>query len=494
MKKNLFWSLLLGICLTPFVLLAQQSSAVELEKHVTYLASEELQGRGLGTEGALLARQYIKDQFMAAQCKPFVGDDLWQEFQLRMGLAWIPAVNVVGMLEGTDPLLKDEYIVLGAHYDHQGYSLSNGVMTIFPGADDNASGVAAIIELAKYYSLPENRPERSLIFIAFDAEESGLLGAKHFVSELSAEQKSSVKAMFSFDMVGMLSAYKGLDLKGIGALEGGEKLAKKWAQEAEISLKNTSANIEQRTDTAPFAEVGIPSIHVFTGLKSPYHKPEDKADLLDYSGMAKVVDLSALLIKDLANSPSISPTTAFAKNPEFSGIGASGSSKFSLNLLANLGSGHHDYVDNFFKAKPAFSYAAGLGFNFKLSANTHVNMEGLYDYNTSQSAFGTFRRHSLTLPLNLEYGISPVGGFRAYLFGGAYYRKHLSGKDGDTNLDFDRAYNSDEWGYSLGWGFDIQKFKILFTRRMGITPILSPDFGVKTRAQGTFLTLGYKLY
>lgn len=493
MKNTKIWKLLLGFLFLPLFLVAQRTSPEELEKHVSYLASEELEGRGLGTEGALLARQYIRDQFVGAKLIPFAGEDLFQKFQMRMGLAWIPGVNVVGKLEGTDPILRNEYIVLGAHYDHQGYSLSNENKIIFPGADDNASGVAAIIELAKFFSLEENRPQRSLIFIAFDAEESGLLGAKHFVSTLLPKEKESIKAMFSFDMVGMLSAYKGLDLKGIGAVEGGEKIAKKWAKELGISLKNTSSNIEQRTDTAPFAEAGIPSIHVFTGLKSPYHKPEDKADLLDYEGMASVVNLSALLIGDLGKIDSINPTAAFSKNPEFSGVGAATASKFSLNLITHWGYGNHNYVDDFFRAKPAFSYSAGLGFNFKLNSNVHLNLEGLYDQNASQSVLGTFRRHSIALPLNIEYGISPMGGFRAYIFGGAFFRKHLSGKNGDiVELDFDRIYNSDEWGYSLGWGFDIQKFKILFTTRRGITPISS--MGSTIRANGTFLTLGYKLY
>src|SRR5690606_5162560 len=115
-------------------------------------------------------------------------------------------------------------------------------------------------------------PKRSLIFIAFDAEESGLLGSKHYVETIDAELRNQIKAMFSFDMVGMLEANKGLDLKGIGSLVNGEEIAKKHTDG--ITLLNTSASIENRTDTEPFGDKGIPAIHVFTGTKSPYHKPE----------------------------------------------------------------------------------------------------------------------------------------------------------------------------------------------------------------------------
>lgn len=248
-----------------------------LSAHVHYLSSEELEGRALGSKGKDLAATYIQQQFQQAGLQPFE-ENYEQHFDLKISLAWVQATNIIGVLEGSDPLLKNEYIVLGAHYDHLGYKKDRS--TFYPGADDNASGVATLIELAKHFGQLENKPKRSLLFIAFDAEESGLLGSKHFVKNLDPGTLAHIKAMFSFDMVGMLEANKGLDLKGIGTLVNGPETAKKHA--SDLKVLNTSKEIEDRTDTEPFGSKGIPAIHVFTGSKSPYHKPEDKADLLDY--------------------------------------------------------------------------------------------------------------------------------------------------------------------------------------------------------------------
>ena len=473
--------------LSGFLSLAQVTNKDVLNAHVSYLASEQLEGRGLGTDGKDLAKAYIKKEFESAGLMA-MGEDHFQEFPLKMGMVWVKATNVVGMVEGLDPLLKNEYIVIGAHYDHMGYEMRKGTKVIYPGADDNASGVAAIIELAKHFNKAGNKPKRSLIFIAFDAEESGLLGSKHYVETIDAELRNQIKVMFSFDMVGMLEANKGLDLKGIGSLVNGVEIAKKHTEG--ITLLNTSASIENRTDTEPFGDKGIPAIHVFTGTKSPYHKPEDKADLLDYDGMTKVVDYTAKLISDIGNQPQLEAASSLKSIQTTNDNGIT--KRFQAGLVLNLGNGRHLYKDEFFDAKNSFSYSAGIQMNYKLSRVVHLNLEALYDDNRSKSAQGTFKRQSITVPLNVEIGTPTNSGnsMRMFVFAGPYYRHNFDGKDGNINLDFDTVYRENEWGYNFGIGMDVNKIRLAFVYRGAFQSII--EDGANIRATGSYVTLGYR--
>ncbi len=485
-QKNLLTFLFI---LTGFLSLAQVTDKDVLNAHVTYLASEQLEGRGLGTNGKDLAKAYIKKEFEAAGLLA-MGEDHFQEFPLKIGMAWVKATNVVGLIEGADPLLKNEYIVVGAHYDHLGYEMKKDTKVIYPGADDNASGVAAIIELAKHLNKSANKPKRSLIFIAFDAEESGLLGSKHYVDTIDKTLRNQIKVMFSFDMVGMLGANKGLDLKGIGGLVNGEEIAKKHADG--ITLLNTSAAVENRTDTEPFGQKGIPAVHVFTGTKSPYHKPEDKADLLDYDGMAKVVDYTAKLIADVANQPQLEAVPALRNIQLSSHIGKTIMKRFNVGLVLSLGNGKHLYKDEFYDAKTAFSYNAGVQLNYKLTRVVHLNLEALYDDNRSKSAQGTFKRQSVTLPFNLEVGTPTYSGdaVRLFAFAGPYYRHNFDGKDGKTALDYEEVFEKNEWGYTVGMGLDVYNIRLAFAYRGAFQSILQD--GADIRATGSYVTLGYR--
>ena len=476
-----------------YVLSSQESvSPSTFQSHVEYLASEELEGRGLGTKGKALAKNYIKEQFESAGIETYKGS-YFQDFEVRLMLAWVQATNVIGVIEGSDPILKEEYIVLGAHYDHLGYQLESGERVYFLGADDNASGVAAIIELAKYFSEESNRPKRSLIFIAFDAEESGLLGASHFVSSLNEDEQSKIKAMFSFDMVGMYNANGNLDLKGIGTIENGDNIAREFSAEHDISLSNLSANIERRTDTYPFGKVGIPSVHVFTGLKSPYHKPEDKFDLLDYEGMVKIHNYMSDVITGLGNHESLMPSKNFQNSAEFSAIGSGSKSKIiSLGVIMNNGGSFHNYEDEFYRGKSIYKISGGLMANVGLNSTMSLQTEILYDMNGSKSFEGVFRRHSLTIPLNVQIGTPrdvniPV---RAFGFAGGYYRYNFAGFNDGMELDYTNIYDRNELGINWGIGVDLFKFQFAFTHRSALTDITQQETNIFAR-ENTF-TIGYR--
>ncbi len=488
MKKTL--PLLLLLLTLPLLLNAGQndtnSLAGILKNHVALLSADSMEGRGLGTEGKILAKNYIAAQFQSAGLQP-AGNDFFQHLDLRIGQARVPGTNVVGYLEGSDPELRDEFIVLGAHYDHLGYVRDNDEKVIFPGADDNASGTAVLIELAGYLSENRELLGRSVIFIAFDAEESGLLGAREFVNRHDYFPMEDLRLMFSLDMLGMYESNNGLDLNGIGTLSGGRDMAETTAEQIGLRLTSTSADVPPRTDTWPFGEAGIPSIHAFTGTESPYHEPEDTHDLLDYEGMARITCYLRALVTDLSNLPELNPSRRFARVQRPFGL------RFNAGVLAHTGISYHEYADEFFRANNVFAFSTGFFLQLHVGDKFTFQPEILYDYNGSNSKLGTYRRHSLTFPVNFQYNIAGElrGQIRLYPIAGAYYRYNISGKDGDQTMDFSNHHPRQEWGLNLGMGADIMMVHVAYTWRGSLTDI-SGQAGSKIHQYGNYFTIGYK--
>ncbi len=458
----------------------------KLKKHVAVLAADSMEGRGLGTEGKILAKHYIAGEFQSAGLQP-VGNDYFQHLDLRIGLARVPGANVTGYLEGSNPELQDEFIILGAHYDHLGYVRENGEKVIFPGADDNASGTAVLIELARYFSENRELLGRSVIFIAFDAEESGLLGAREFIRDNALFDADKIRLMFSLDMLGMYESNNGLDLNGIGTLSGGRDLAEAIAEQIGLRLTSTSGDVPPRTDTWPFGEEGIPAIHAFTGPESPYHKPEDTYDLLDYEGMAKISSYLRALVTDLSNLPELNPSRRYARVQRPWGL------RFNAGVLAHTGSSYHQYTDEFFRADNVFAFSAGIFLQLHVGEKFAFQPEILYDYNGSNSEQGTYRRHSLTFPLNFQYNIAGElrGQIRLYPIAGGYFRYNISGKNGDQTMEFNSQHPQQEWGLNLGMGADIMMIHVAYTWRRSLTDI-SGQAGSKIHQYGNYLTIGYK--
>jgi hypothetical protein len=214
--------------------------------------------------------------------------------------------NVVAIIEGSDSILKNEYIVIGAHYDHLGFggegsgSRTPDTLAIHNGADDNASGTAGIIELAEKLSNNRDQLKRSIVIMAFGAEEMGLLGSQFFTSNALVDLKD-VKAMFNFDMIGRLDTVdKGVMLAGTGTAVEFESWLASYEEESNLAF-NHSPEGYGASDHASFYASNVPVLFFTTGAHPDYHTPDDDADKINYEGQKEILDYAYPLIIDLAN-------------------------------------------------------------------------------------------------------------------------------------------------------------------------------------------------
>ncbi|MCA9195517.1 MAG: M28 family peptidase [Planctomycetales bacterium] len=215
----------------------------------------------------------------------------------------IDTQNVVALLPGKG-VLADEYLVVGAHYDHVGMggrgSLAPGTVAIHNGADDNASGTVVLMEIARRISADLTPDRRSIVFIAFSAEEVGLLGSKYYVRSPRWPLESTV-AMVNMDMVGRLNDNK-LTVFGTGTAVGFEDLVQRHNAAAGFALEIQQAGFGP-SDHDSFYKEKIPVFHLFTGLHNDYHRPSDDVELANIPGMARIADFATGIVMELATSP-----------------------------------------------------------------------------------------------------------------------------------------------------------------------------------------------
>lgn len=310
MKKTLI--LIVLFILSTNLFSQTNSNNFSMEKAVHYLASEELQGRSPSTKGDSLAVDFITDLFVKAKLKP-----LYKTYYQEVVFKDMESIarnskqagpknkfsrNVVGLLEGNDPALKNEYIVIGAHFDHLGLgsmmsaSRSKEPNQIHYGADDNASGVALMLDLVNKFSQKIN--QRSIIFIAFTCEENGLIGSKQFLEELPFDSKQIV-AMFNFDMVGMLKN-NSLTVGGTKTSKESEKIIKKYSKANNLKVSLSPSGVGP-SDHASFYAKNIPVFYFTTGADSTYHTPYDNPHRLNYKGIDIVSKFAFDISNDVVN-------------------------------------------------------------------------------------------------------------------------------------------------------------------------------------------------
>ncbi|MCS7264759.1 MAG: M20/M25/M40 family metallo-hydrolase [Armatimonadetes bacterium] len=231
----------------------------------------------------------------------FVLDGVRVRLKVNLQRERLEDANVVGWIEGSDPKLKSEFVVVGAHYDHVGVNVTkDGQRQIFNGADDNASGTSGLLELAQYFAANRERIKRSILFIAFGAEEIGLIGSRYFVDNPTVPLESIV-AMINMDMIGRLRN-ETLFLLGTSSSPDWKVMIDEINSRFNFTLRESSG-VFGASDHFPFYNKGIPVLFFFTGLHENYHRPSDDWDTINYEGMEKIVKMVAEFVEKIANMP-----------------------------------------------------------------------------------------------------------------------------------------------------------------------------------------------
>ncbi len=294
------YSLILTLCIS-FTAFSQQFDTKKIEKHISILANDSLEGRGTGQKGEQMAAAYIISEFKKLKLQP-LGDSksYLQSFTYKGGAhgegAGGSANNVLGYLDNK----AKTTIIIGAHYDHlgigeQGSSLdANPQGKIHNGADDNASGVAGVIELANYFVNNKKKEANNFLFMAFSGEELGLFGSKYFTEHPTLDL-TTVNYMINMDMIGRLNPdTKALMIHGTGTSSVWEPLIKKL-DDGKFKISTDSSGVGP-SDHTSFYLKDLPVLHFFTGSHSDYHKPSDDTDKVNAPGEADVLTLIAKII------------------------------------------------------------------------------------------------------------------------------------------------------------------------------------------------------
>ncbi|TCC85787.1 M20/M25/M40 family metallo-hydrolase [Pedobacter hiemivivus] len=281
----------------------------EIAAHISFLASKKMAGRFPGTRENKKTVDYLIKNFRRAGIKPF-GSSYIQEFsakiRVKKGVTDTPIVktqNVIAFIEGNDPALKQEYIVLGAHYDHLGMggpsSKKPDTVGVHLGADDNASGTAALLEIAEKLQANKKDLKRSVLLIAFGAEEQGLLGSKYFV-EHPVIPLSTIKLMMNMDMVGRMNGEKNLYMGGAASFNGGMELMNSLGPQIGIKPIVIAYDVGG-SDHVSFFKKNISVLGFHTGGHPQYHTPEDDFAHINVPGEKLVCDYIYKAIFSVAN-------------------------------------------------------------------------------------------------------------------------------------------------------------------------------------------------
>ncbi len=349
-----------------------------LKEDISYLASDDLEGRAIGTDGEVLAAKYIADKFREIGLQPKGTDRYFQVFKVNKPAnpheqavigtdgEGITGRNVVGFIDNGAPYT----IALGAHFDHLGYggegSLYRGEeAAIHNGADDNASGTAALIQLARI--LKEKKSNYNYLFVAFSGEENGLWGSNYY-SKNSTVSTDSINYMINMDMVGRMKKENNLAINGVGTSPVWKEVINKVNYD---SLKIvTSESGVGPSDHTSFYLQDIPVLHFFTGQHEDYHRPSDDSDKINYAGMVKVIRFIERLVDRLDDKERL----AFTKTKDDSG----NSPRFTVSLGVvpdYLYDGSGMRIDGVTEGKPAAAAGMAKGdIVTKLGDSTIVDM------------------------------------------------------------------------------------------------------------------------
>ena len=305
MRKGTLIVLILGVW--GFGNVFAQGVPQQLLTDVVYLSSDYLEGRATGTPGEEKAAAYIAARFASLGLEALNGQGYLQNFTFSKptnphtssggGQAeQVEGRNVVGYIDNK----AKQTVVIGAHYDHLGYgeggSLHAGEPAIHNGADDNASGVSAMLYIAEKLNKTKGKQRNNYLFIAFSGEEMGLQGSKYYVSH-PLKPLEEINYVLNMDMVGRLNEEKVLVVNGVGTSPVWKQTLEKSAGN-NLSLKTAESGIGP-SDHTSFYLKDIPVLHFFSGQHTDYHKPEDDASLLNFEGIVAISDFIYDIIQQL---------------------------------------------------------------------------------------------------------------------------------------------------------------------------------------------------
>jgi aminopeptidase YwaD len=479
--RRLLISLTLILC---GVTLSAQTTKERLTSHVYYLASDSLRGREAGSPDALKAADYIQSEYVKIGLKPFFPEGYRQKFGKY--------TNIVALIEGNDPELKNEFIVLGAHYDHLGVKGGK----IYNGADDNASGSAALIETARQLYSNRESLKRSVIIAAFDAEELGLYGSNSLSAELdSLIGIDKIKLMMSIDMVGWYKASGKLKMEGVATIRNGKQIITDEAAKVSIVVdpKNFETSSLTATDTEGFAMKGVPTLSVTTGLKSPYHKPGDDAELIDYDGLEKVSGYISAVTADVASDPDFAASGKVARKHR------STLPVFEAGLTASLVSSNL----NFYKSAMVTNSATGacIGPQFQVNVKDFgLNAKVLFENAVSEfpddaalwkSAL-KYRQQSVTVPVMFVANAFSSYSMRFFVgFGGYYSYVFWNNASGYTLSSAPVQIEQNQWGISYCFGMQVGQIIISLDGRVQKNNFFTGIAAPSARLNSFNLTFGY---
>ncbi len=304
----------LFVVLTAFSLQKNKKNQIvkpdELKEWVSYLASDQMRGRRNGSPEMKVAAAWISEKFSEYGLKPILASGGFIQdyaFITRQGVETRER-NVIGFIEGSDPKLKNEFIILSAHFDHIGVRKGNATDSIANGADDNAAGTVALIGIAKYIKESGSKPGRSILFTAFSGEESGMKGSRHFVANSPLPLKKAY-ADFNIEMIGH-SEYLGKNnyyMTGC-TLSSLDDLIDEFNKKSGFTLVDTiqiAKSLFYASDNISFSRIstsdgitrGIPSGTFATTTMGPHiHNVTDEAELFDFDNMAALVNHFSSLV------------------------------------------------------------------------------------------------------------------------------------------------------------------------------------------------------
>jgi Peptidase family M28/PDZ domain len=363
---------------------AQTIQVENVRKHLTYLASDELKGRGTGTKDEIKAANYLADYFKQLGLQAKGTNGFIQIFKANIDTVHtLDARNVVAYLDNG----ASRTIVIGAHYDHLGEGYQRGSLDPAPmgkihnGADDNASGVAGVMELARYYTQNKIKEKHNFLFVCFSGEELGLLGSKYYANNPTIDL-TKMELMVNLDMIGRYEDAKGITIGGWGTSSQWGKIIPPIATREKMRYKVDSAGAGP-SDHTSFYVKNRPVLFFFTGVHGDYHKPNDDTQFINFEGEAKVLKLivSILDTVDTISEPLDFKETAMpmARNMKF---------KVTMGVLPDYSfNGPGLKIDGVSRSRPA--EAAGLKAGDLLLRLGDYTVNTIYDY---MGALGKFEK------------------------------------------------------------------------------------------------------